>query len=88
METAQKTKALNAGGTLDIFELESAPYKPEALLDLTLRLLENQSSEFFSYNRIISFCCNCKKSWVGTMHKCPSCGSMSGLATFDRFAST
>jgi ribonucleoside-triphosphate reductase (formate) len=88
LETAQRTKALTAGGTLDILELDTSQYKPEALMDLTLRLIENQTSEFFTYNRVVSFCGNCKKSWIGTMHKCPSCGSMSGLATFDRFAST
>jgi ribonucleoside-triphosphate reductase (formate) len=88
LETAQKMKGLNAGGTLEIIELEDAEFKPEALMDLTRRLIENQSLEFFTYNRIISFCENCKKSWFGTLHKCPSCGSMSTLATFDRFAST
>ena len=88
LETAQKMKGLNAGGTLDIIELEDAEFKPEALMDLTQRLIENQSLEFFTYNRIISFCDNCKKSWLGTLHKCPSCGSMSNLATFDRFTST
>jgi len=88
LETAQKMKGLNAGGTLEIIELEGAEFKPEALMDLTRRLIENQSLEFFTYNRIISFCENCKKSWFGTLHKCPSCGSMSTLTTFDRFAST
>jgi anaerobic ribonucleoside-triphosphate reductase len=88
LETAQKLKGLNAGGNLTIIELEGAEYKPEALMDLTLRLMENQSLEFFTYNRLISFCDNCKKNWFGTLHKCPSCGSMSALTTFDRFTST
>jgi anaerobic ribonucleoside-triphosphate reductase len=88
LETAQTLKGLNAGGTLDIIDLEGAEFKPEALLDLTRRLIENQAVEFFTYNRLISFCDNCKKSWFGTLHKCPTCGSMSTLATFDRFEST
>ncbi len=88
LETAQKMKGLTSGGTLDIIDLEGAEFKPEALMDLTCRLIENQSLEFFTYNRIISFCDNCKKSWLGTLHKCPSCGSMSNLVTFDRFTST
>jgi ribonucleoside-triphosphate reductase len=88
LETAQKMKGLNAGGTLGVLELESADFKAEALMDLTRRLIENKSLEFFTYNRTISYCDNCKKSWFGTLHKCPSCGSMSTLATFDRFAST
>ncbi len=88
LETTQKMKGLNAGGTLDIIDLEGAEFKPETLMDLTQRLIENQSLEFFTYNRIISFCDNCKKSWLGTLHKCPSCGSMSNLVTFNRFTST
>jgi len=88
LDVAQKMKGMSAGGTLDIIELEDSEVKPEALMDLTIRLIENQSLEFFTYNRIISYCDNCKKSWFGTLHKCPSCGSMSALSTFDRFAST
>ncbi len=87
LETAQKLKGLNAGGTLEIIELEGGAYKAEALMDLSRRLIENQSLEFFTYNRIVSYCDTCKKSWFGTLHKCPCCGSMSALATFDRFAS-
>ena len=88
VENTQKMKGLTAGGTLDILELEGAEFKPEALMDLTRCLIENSALELFTYNRIISLCDNCKKSWFGTLHKCPSCGSMSNLATFDRFTST
>jgi ribonucleoside-triphosphate reductase (formate) len=88
LETAQRWKGLNAGGNLTIVELEDAEYKPEALMDLTRRLVDNQLAEFFTYNRLVSFCDNCKKNWFGTLHKCPSCGSMSTLTTFDRFTST
>lgn len=88
LETAQKHKGLNAGGTLSIIELENIQYTAEALMDLTKRLIESRSLEFFTYNRVISFCSNCKRSWFGTLHKCPCCGSMSTLATLDRFVST
>jgi anaerobic ribonucleoside-triphosphate reductase len=57
-------------------------------MDLTMRLMENYALEFFTYNRLISVCDNCKKNWYGTLHKCPSCDSMSNLTTFDRFMST
>ena len=88
LETVQKMKGLGAGGTLDIIELEVGDFKAEALMDLSCRLIGNQALEFFTYNRVVSYCDNCKKSWFGTLHKCPCCGSMSALATFDRFAST
>ena len=88
LETAQKMKGLGAGGTLDIIELEGGNFRAEALMDLSCRLIGNQALEFFTYNRVVSYCDNCKKSWFGTLHKCPCCGSMSALSTFDRFAST
>jgi anaerobic ribonucleoside-triphosphate reductase len=88
LEMTPKMKGLNTRGTLEIIELGTADFKPEALMDLTKRLIENKTLEFFTYNRIISYCENCKKSWFGKLHKCPSCGSMSTLTTFDRFAST
>ncbi len=88
LETARKLRGLNAGGTLNIIELENVEYKPEALMDLTRRLVENQPLEFFTYDRLISVCDNCQKNYYGTFHKCPNCGSMSTLTVFDRFTST
>jgi anaerobic ribonucleoside-triphosphate reductase len=88
LEIEQKLKGLNAGGNLSIIELEETEYKPEELMDMTRQLVEKQAVEFFTYNRRITYCSNCKKSWSGAFHKCPSCGSMSTLITFDRFNST
>ena len=88
LETERKLKALNAGGNLSIIELGGTDYKPDELMNLTKHLVENQALEFFTYHRIITYCDNCSKSWFGVLHKCPSCGSMSTLITFDRFAST
>jgi anaerobic ribonucleoside-triphosphate reductase len=88
LEVEQKLKDLNAGGGLSIIELEGTEYKPEELMKLTEHLIKNQFLEFFTYNRVTTYCDSCKKSWFGVLHKCPSCGSMGTLATFDRFAST
>jgi anaerobic ribonucleoside-triphosphate reductase len=88
LEIEKKLKGLNDGGGLSIIELENGDYKPEDLMKFTERVVESQSLEFFTYNRITTYCDNCKKSWVGALHKCPSCGSMSTLTMFDRFAST
>jgi anaerobic ribonucleoside-triphosphate reductase len=88
LETAQKLRGLNNGAALGILELDGAEVKPEALINLTRRIVENQTLEFFTYNRKASYCGNCKKSWFETLHKCPSCGSMSAITTFDRFTST
>jgi anaerobic ribonucleoside-triphosphate reductase len=88
LEIEQKRRGLNAGGSLSIIELGDAAYTPEALLKLTEHLVANRSLEFFTYNRTLTYCENCRKSWFGLLHKCPSCGSISTLTKFDRFAST
>jgi anaerobic ribonucleoside-triphosphate reductase len=88
MQMFQLTKGLTVGGSLDVYELDGAEFTAEALLDFTKRIIGSQSSEFFTYNRTVSYCGNCKKNWVGTLHKCPSCGSMSTITAFDRFTQT
>jgi ribonucleoside-triphosphate reductase len=88
LENEQKLENLNTGGNLSIIELEEKQYTPEELLGITKQLVEKKTVEFFTYNRQITYCANCKKSWFGTLHKCPSCGSISTLIKFDRFNST
>ncbi len=89
LEFAQKLSGLTAGGSLGIIELDAFDVTAETLLDLTRRLVESkQPLEFFTYNRTVTYCHNCKKSWFGTLHKCPTCGSIGTLGTFDRFTST
>ena len=84
----QKLKGWNAGANLSIIELEQTEYKPEDLMNLTKQLIENPTVELFTYNRKITYCSNCKKSWIGTLNKCPSCGAVSTLILFDKFNST
>jgi len=88
LEIEQKLKGLNEGGSLNIIELENDDYPPESLMKLTEHLIANKYLELFTYHRVITYCDNCRKSWFGALHKCPSCGSMSTLTTFDRFAAT
>lgn len=88
LELARKLKGLNTGGSLDVVELDALEFKPEVLMDLTRRLIDGQVLDFFTYNRVVTYCSNCRKSWFGELHKCPTCYSMNSLRTFDRFNST
>jgi anaerobic ribonucleoside-triphosphate reductase len=88
LDLEHKLKGLNAGGSLRIIELDDVEYQPEQLLNLTVHLIKNDALEFFTYNRLATYCDSCRKSWFGALHKCPSCGSMGTLTTFDRFAHT
>jgi anaerobic ribonucleoside-triphosphate reductase len=88
IDVEQKLRGLNAGGNLTIIEMNGSENKPEELAKLTTLLMEKQTVEFLTYNRKVTFCNNCRKSWFGDLHKCPSCGSIGTLVTFDRFDST
>jgi ribonucleoside-triphosphate reductase (formate) len=88
VQMTQTVKSLTTGGSLDILELDDAEIKPMALMELTRKIIECGATEFFTYNRVVSYCENCRRNYPGTLHKCPSCGSMSTLTTFDRFTST
>ena len=88
LETARKLKGLNQGGNLTIIGVNGAENKPEELMKLTLLLMEKQNVEFLTYNRKITYCHNCNKSWFSDLHKCPLCGAISTVMTFDRFNMT
>ena len=88
LELEQKMKGLRTGSNLSIIELEDTGYQPAQLVKLTEHLVENELLEFFTYNRVSTYCNSCRKSWFGILHKCPSCGSISTLTKFDRFALT
>lgn len=68
-------------------ELPETEFTPEMLMNFTQRLTENHTINLFTYSRAISYCDNCKKSWFGNLHKCPTCGSMNAVSKFDRFDS-
>jgi ribonucleoside-triphosphate reductase len=88
LDWEHRLKGLNSGGNLTIIDMNSVKHEPEDLLKLTMHLMEKQDIEFLTYNRIITYCSNCQKSWIENLHKCPSCGAMGTLIVFDRFLST
>ena len=89
MLLTQKLSGLSTGGSLNIIELDTQEVSPTELIDLTRQLITSQQPiEFFTYNRVVTYCRNCNKSWFGPLHKCHSCNSISTLGTFDKFNST
>jgi len=84
----QKTLDLHIGGNVTVVELGDAENNPETLMGLTKNLFEVHKIGFLTYNRKSTYCTNCRKSWIGILYKCPSCGSIGTLISFDRFAFT
>jgi anaerobic ribonucleoside-triphosphate reductase len=73
------------GGNLTVLELGEAAYTPETLFMLTKKLAEDYKLRFFTYNRNLTYCSQCRKSWFGTLQKCPICCSVNTLTTLTRF---
>jgi len=88
LDTQRSLKALNAGASLVVVDASEIECKPEDLLKLTQSLMGNSRIEFLTFNRAATYCSNCSKSWFGSLHKCPSCGSIGTLVEFDRFKGT
>ncbi len=85
LKLEKKLHRVHAGGNLTIIELGEGKHKPDELMSLTKQAIEKYNIEFFTYNRSLTYCVNCKRSWFGLLHKCPSCGATSTLQTFNRF---
>ena len=81
-----KIHELCVGGNVAIVELDEGERKPEELMSLTRRFAEVDGIDFFAYNRNLTYCTNCKRSWFGSLHKCPSCGSTSTLKSLSKFS--
>jgi ribonucleoside-triphosphate reductase len=80
----QKTRSLQSGGSLTVIELGENECEPDELVMLTKELFNGNNVEFFTYTRNLTYCKNCKKSWFGILHKCPSCGAVDTLTFYER----
>jgi len=76
----RKLYELCYGGNLTVIELGDIEGKPDELIPLTRQLIEVPGIQLFTYNRKLTYCVSCKKSWFGLLHKCPSCGATSTLS--------
>jgi len=72
------------GGNLTVIDLGEVERKPDELLPLTKQMFEVYNLEFLIYNRKLTYCVNCKRSWFGLLHKCPSCEATSTLTYISR----
>ncbi|HXX86921.1 MAG TPA: anaerobic ribonucleoside-triphosphate reductase [Candidatus Acidoferrum sp.] len=78
-------KGLQTGGCLTVIDLEDTDIRPDELIAMTKQIAEDPTLSFFTYNRKLTYCSNCRKSWPGLLHKCPSCSATSTLTYYDRF---
>jgi anaerobic ribonucleoside-triphosphate reductase len=68
-----------------MIELEEVERGPDELMPMTEQMARSKSRRLFAYSRKLTHCVNCKKTWIGLQHKCPSCGSTSTLTLYDDY---
>ena len=73
------------GGGLSMIELEEVERGPDELMSITEQIARSKSTRLFAYSRKLTYCANCKRTWVGIQHKCPSCASTSMLTLYDDY---
>jgi ribonucleoside-triphosphate reductase len=78
----------DVSGSLNVVDLGESKHEPEELMAITKKLTEGHNIDLFAYDRKLTYCISCRKSWFGLLHKCPSCGAVGTLAFFDRFSAT
>jgi len=83
-----KLAEAHVSGSLTVVDLDESKHEPEELMTITKQLTESHNVGVFTYDRKLTYCFSCKKSWFGLLHKCPSCGAVGTLAFFDRFMGT
>jgi anaerobic ribonucleoside-triphosphate reductase len=74
--------SLTSGGHLGVLPVPDVEQDPEELLSFTRDVAENSGVGFYVFNRNISYCASCQKTFIGKLERCPSCGSVNLLQTF------
>ncbi len=86
LNAVRRLSSFLEGGNLTAVELGSEEYSPETLFSITQHVVKDGGIDLLTYNRKLTYCYGCKKSWFGFLPKCPLCGSTGNIKTFDRFA--
>jgi ribonucleoside-triphosphate reductase len=81
-----KLAGADVSGSLTVVDLGESKHEPEELVEITKKLTESHNIDLLAYDRKLTYCVSCRKSWFGLLHKCPSCGAVGTLAFFDRFS--
>jgi ribonucleoside-triphosphate reductase len=75
---------LTYGGHITLLPLTEAASSPEDLLSTTKQIANTYSIGLFAYDRLLSYCTNCKRLAYKVLPKCQFCGAANTLVNFSR----
>jgi len=75
---------LASGSHLAKISLDNLEVSPEELMSTTKKITDQYPIGLYTYDRTLTYCSNCRKTWHGEQLKCPICGSVNTLTQFKR----
>jgi anaerobic ribonucleoside-triphosphate reductase len=75
---------LTPGGHLAVVSLADEDQDPDDVLAVTKDVAGNYGVGFYVFNRNLSYCASCQKTFYGKLERCPVCGSVNMLQSFSR----
>jgi ribonucleoside-triphosphate reductase len=77
---------LSYGGHLTLLPLTEVPVTVEEMSSTTRQIANTRNVGFFAYDRVLSYCTNCRHIAYKILAKCPSCGEANTLINYSRFS--
>jgi len=75
---------LTPGGHLVRIPLKEGEDEAENLLSTTIKIIKDHKIGLYAFDRSLTYCENCRKSFNGEQMKCPICGSVNAITRFSR----
>jgi len=72
------------GGHMALIQLIDEEQEPEGLVSATKYIISRTRIGMYTYNRNLSYCSECKRTWIGLLPKCPNCSSTEALVKYSR----
>jgi anaerobic ribonucleoside-triphosphate reductase len=84
LRVEERFHRLTTGGHLAILPLVDSEQDPEELVSFSREVTGAYEVGLYIFNRKISYCASCQKTFIGKLARCPSCGSVNMLQSFSR----
>lgn len=75
---------LASGSHLTLIQLADSEQDPDHLLSTTKHITGTYGVGLYVYNRNLTYCMQCQKTFYGILSKCPLCSSVNMLVCFSR----
>ncbi len=79
LKIEERFHQLAVGSHLAVLQLAETEQDPDELLAVTKQIAATYRIGLYAFNRSLTYCGRCQKTFFGQLLKCPSCGSVDAL---------